>query len=327
MSSNMHKLYEEALRGDLRALSRIVTFIEFPGEADPIIYSEIMRDLMKRGGRAHVIGVTGSPGVGKSTLISKLINYYRRNHDEKLAVITIDPSSPFSKGSFMGNRIRMQQHSNDPGVFIRSTATRGALGGLGISVPLLIEAFDGLGFDRIIIESVGIGQVDIDISRVSHTLINVLIPGAGDDIQALKAGAMEIGDIFVVNKADKPEADIVYKQLREVLYMDEIESRSGWKPSIYKVSALMGDGLEDLVSGIEKHKKYLLETNRFREIVDSRRVYALRLISKYLLERYFDKFFERNSREVIRLIVSGEKDPYTSSIEILKEFLKSQRIA
>ncbi len=319
---NIMKLYEEALRGDLRALSKVITFVEFPGESDPETYSSIMRDLMSRSGKAHVIGVTGSPGVGKSTLISKLISFFRKNN-ERVAVITVDPTSPFSRGSFMGNRIRMQQHTQDPGVFIRSTATRGVSGGLGVSVPLLIEAFDGLGFDRIIIESVGVGQIDIDISKVSHTLINVFIPGAGDDIQALKAGIMEIGDLFVVNKSDKPEAEITYKQLYEILNLENIESRSGWKPTLYKVSAIMGQGLEDLISGIETHRKYLIETGKFREIIYQRRAYSLKIISKYVLERYFDEFFEKNSKEIMEHVIRGERDPYTSSLIIIRRFLGS----
>ncbi len=323
-SSSITELYEEALKGDLRALSKLITFVEFPGESDPEIYSHIMRDLMRRSGKAHVIGVTGSPGVGKSTLISRLISFYRKNN-EKVAVITVDPSSPFSKGSFMGNRVRMQQHSQDPGVFIRSTATRGVYGGLGASVPLLIEAFDGLGFERIIIESVGVGQIDVDISKVSHTLINVFIPGAGDDIQALKAGIMEIGDVFVVNKADKPEAEVTYKQLFEILNLEGVESRSGWRPVIYKVSAILGQGLEDLVSGIEMHRKYLIDTGRFKEIIDQRRIYSLKVISKYLLDKYFDEFFNKNSKEIIDFVIRGEKDPYTGSIHIIRKFFESSR--
>ena len=229
-------LIDKAVSGDLRSISKLISIVEFPAEADPHIIEAIMRNLMGRGGRAHVIGVTGSPGVGKSTLISKMISAFRRKQ-YRVAVIGIDPSSPFTLGSFMGNRIRMQIHSSDPGVFIRSVATRGVRGGLSASTVMVIEALDGLGFDKIIVESVGAGQTDVDIINISHTILNLLMPGAGDEIQALKAGLMEIGDIYVVNKGDKPEADLTLKQVIDVLSYEGFERETGWRPRAIKVSA------------------------------------------------------------------------------------------
>lgn len=320
MREDLRELLDKAFEGDVRSISKILTITEFPGDVDLDSYSELMSSIIRRGGRAHVIGVTGSPGVGKSTLISKLINLYK-SRGEKIGVITIDPSSPFSKGSFMGNRIRMQQHSLDPNVFIRSTATRGVSGGLSISSVMLLEVFDGLGFDRIFIESVGVGQIDIDIQNIAHTVLNVLIPGAGDEIQFLKAGLMEIGDIYALNKSDKPEADVVYKQLLESLEILPVESRNKWKPRVYKVSALMGLGIDDLVKGLEEHREYLLKTGDFHQIVYARRKYVTKLILRYILDRKLENFIEREKDRVER-IARGEIDPFTGSIEILRRFIE-----
>ncbi|MEM4484828.1 MAG: methylmalonyl Co-A mutase-associated GTPase MeaB [Sulfolobales archaeon] len=320
MRIDVEELFERALKGDIRSISRILTIAEFPGEIDPEIYRGIVKRVIKNGGRAHVIGVTGSPGVGKSTLISKLISMYR-SRGERIGVITIDPTSPFSRGSFMGNRIRMQHHSQDPNVFIRSTATRGVSGGLSISTVMLVEVFDGLGFDRIFIESVGVGQIDVDIHNIAHTLINVLIPGAGDDIQLLKAGLMEIGDFYVLNKADKPESEQMFKTLREILEILQNQGLSDWKPKAYKVSAVLGTGIEDLVKGLDEHREYLMKTGSFGNIVSRRRKYSAKIILRHLLEKTLENYIDRE-KEYLDRIALGEIDPFTGSVEIFRRFVR-----
>ncbi|MEM4971231.1 MAG: methylmalonyl Co-A mutase-associated GTPase MeaB, partial [Sulfolobales archaeon] len=314
--SQIHALLEKALEGDLRAISRLISIVEFPAEVDPDVIEIIMRELMKRGGRAHVIGVTGAPGVGKSTLISKLIASYRKKL-YRVAVIGIDPSSPFTLGSFMGNRIRMQIHSSDPGVFIRSMATRGVRGGLSASTVLVLEALDGLGFDKIIVESVGAGQTDVDIINISHTVLNLVMPGAGDEIQALKAGLMEIGDIYVVNKADKPEAEITLKQVIDVLNYEGFVRSSGWRPRAVKVSAVMGTGIDDLVALIEEHVEYLRKSGYFQEVVRKRRIYGSSIVIKHIIESRVEEIFNSADKHIIEMLSRGDIDPYTASLQIL----------
>ncbi|GAY26603.1 transport system kinase [Desulfurococcaceae archaeon AG1] len=313
-------LIEKAISGDLRSISRLISIVEFPAESGSEVVGNIMKILMKRGGRAHVIGVTGSPGVGKSTLISKLIAMFRKK-SYRVAVIGIDPSSPFSLGSFMGNRIRMQIHTQDPGVFIRSMATRGVRGGLSASTVLVLEALDGLGFDKIIVESVGAGQTDVDIINISHTVLNVVMPGAGDEIQALKAGLMEIGDIYVVNKGDKPEADITLKEVIDVLNYEGFVRESGWKPRAIKVSAVMGTGVEELVGIIEEHLDHLKKVGFFEEVVRRRRIYGSSIVLRHILENRVDEIFRKEGGEMLRLVSEGEIDPYTASIKIMNRVL------
>ncbi len=320
--NNIDTLLYRALNGDIRAISKLLTIIEFPADHDIETISSIMRNLMNRGGKAHIIGVTGSPGVGKSTLISKLISLFR-DRNERVAVLSIDPSSPFTLGSFMGNRIRMQSHSLDPNVFIRSTATRGVTGGLSPSSVLLIEAFDGLGFDKIIIESVGVGQTDVDIINVSHTVINVLMPGAGDEIQAMKAGIMEIGDIYVVNKSDKPEADLVYRQLTEIIRSSKYKSKYGWVPKVVKVSSIMGHGISELGDIIDEHRKFLIDRGSFSDIIIHRRVYSVELILKYIIEEKIRKDLKKDGSDILDKVVSGNIDPYTASLTIYNKLAKT----
>lgn len=311
---------ERASSGDLRSLSKLISLVEFPAEVDPEVLSTVMRILMRRGGRAHVIGVTGAPGVGKSTLISKLIVQLRRR-SYRVAVVVIDPSSPFTMGSFMGNRIRMQVHSTDPGVFIRSMATRGVRGGLSASTIMVLEALDGLGFDRIIVESVGAGQTDVDIAIISHTLLNIIMPGAGDEIQALKAGIMEVGDIYVVNKGDKPEADLTLKQIVDVLNYEGLVREGGWKPRALKVSAVMGTGVEDLVGVIEEHLEHLRKTGVFQDVVRRRRIYGSSVVLRHMIEAMAEDIMRYKSRDLVEMVARGDLDPYTATVKILRRAL------
>src|SRR5215470_7339036 len=228
--------------GDRRALARVVSLIENHAEEA----RQILAQLHAHGGQAHIVGFTGSPGAGKSTLVMQLARELRRR-DQRVGIIAVDPSSPFTGGAILGDRIRMQELAGDPNVFIRSMASRGSLGGLAASTRDVVRALDAAGFDTIIVETVGAGQAEVEIVRAAHTVLVVTVPGMGDDIQALKAGILEIADIFVVNKADRPGADQTAAELRMLLSLDERRKERAWKVPIVKTSAASGKGVPELV--------------------------------------------------------------------------------
>ncbi len=275
----LEKLVDQASNSNIRAMGRLLSILEAYDEEA----GKLLEILAKRSKRAHVIGVTGIPGAGKSTLISRIITVFRKR-GHKVGIIAIDPSSPFSQGALMGDRLRMQEHATDPGVFIRSLSTHGLKGGISLAALAIIEAFDALGYDKIIVETVGVGQAEVDIMHAAHTIIVVTMPGAGDDIQALKAGVMEIGDIYVVNKSDIPGATKTEEYLNFVIESGEIgSSMRGWIPKVVRTSAIMGQGIEDLTNVIEEHFEFLKKTNGIGEKITSRRVLAIRLLAERIL--------------------------------------------
>jgi len=260
-------LAERILSGDVRACARLMRLLD---DEHPLGVAELSK-LYPRTGQGYIIGITGSPGTGKSTLTSQLIGKFREL-GKKVGVIAIDPTSPFSGGAILGDRIRMQEHEGDPGVFIRSVATRGNLGGLSRSTRRLITVLDAMGYEIILVETVGVGQDEVDIVGTAHTSIVVLVPGMGDEIQAIKAGILEIADIFVINKADREGADRTEKELRMLLELEGAGKRGGFRPPIVRTVAIQGKGLEDLMSAIEAHRRWLEErggmkekTQRFRQ--------------------------------------------------------------
>ncbi len=240
---------------DIKTLSKLITQVE----NDPLSARKIIKDLDKK--EAIVIGVTGPAGAGKSTLVNVMIKEYRKL-GYKVGVIAVDPSSPFSGGAFLGDRIRMKQHFTDEGVFIRSMASRGALGGLNDSIFDVIELMKGFDFDVIIVETVGAGQTEIDIVYVAQTVLLVLSPGGGDEIQMLKAGIVEIADVFVINKSDMTGADALELSIRAML---EISERKGWRPPIVRTVATDGTGVKELIEKIQEHEKYLVESGEIKE--------------------------------------------------------------
>ncbi len=292
-ASSVDRLIELALEGKLRALGRLLTLVEHPGPEA----LEVLSRVAPRAGRAQVIGFTGIPGAGKSTLVSRVITHLRRR-GYKVAVLAIDPSSPYSGGSIMGDRLRMQEHAADPGVFIRSIPTRGLKGGLSMAALAMIEVFDALGYDKIIIETVGVGQSEVDVAHAAHTIVVVTMPGAGDDIQMLKAGVMEIGDIYVVNKSDKPEANKTAAYLQFALEKEGIGRGEGWTPRLVKTSAVMGQGIDVLVDAIEEHWRYLKDTGLAARRVASRRVLLTRLMAEARLNAALSEVLEEMRGEV-----------------------------
>lgn len=246
---SLRTLIEGAQAGDVRMIARLISKIEDGGDEA----REAMRALAAYSGRAHVIGLTGAPGVGKSTTTSALVTALRAA-GHRVAVLAVDPSSPFSGGALLGDRIRMQRHSGDDGVYIRSMASRGHLGGLSATTPQVIRVLDATGFDIVIIETVGVGQSEVEIAATADTSIVLLAPGMGDGIQAAKAGILEIGDIFVVNKADRDGAD---STAREIRHMVELGTWSGWRPPVLKASAAQGTGIDEVVEAINEHRAWL----------------------------------------------------------------------
>ncbi|KAA0258587.1 methylmalonyl Co-A mutase-associated GTPase MeaB [Deferribacter autotrophicus] len=284
-------LYQKVLNGDKRSLARLMRFVDDRIDG----YEKEMKEILPKCGKAHFIGITGSPGAGKSTLTNEIIKHYR-NLGKKVGVVAIDPTSPFSEGAILGDRIRMAEHSQDEGVFIRSVATRGHLGGLSSSAIEIAMILDAAGYDVIIIETVGVGQDEVEISTVSDTCIVVTVPGLGDDIQAIKAGILEIADIFVVNKADKDEA---HRTARDLEMMLELSQKKDWTPPIVKTVATRGEGVAELVEKIESH----------RIKFNSKHSERLFFIAKqYLIEKIEKNIFSYE-KIIAKLNLNG--DPYS----------------
>ncbi len=256
----MQNIVERLLSGDRRALARMVTLIE--NEAPQA--RRYLAELHQHSGHAHIIGVTGAPGAGKSTLVTHMVRELRLR-DRKVGVVAVDPTSPFTGGAILGDRIRMMELAGDPNVFIRSMASRGSLGGLSASTRDVVRAMDAAGYDPIVIETVGTGQVEVEVMRAAHTVLVVSAPGMGDEVQAIKAGILEIADIFVVSKADKPGADQTVAELAMLLSLDlnrrlHDKSKPYWRIPVLKTSAIKDQGITHLVDAIERHRQYLLES-------------------------------------------------------------------
>ncbi|MFH0959086.1 MAG: methylmalonyl Co-A mutase-associated GTPase MeaB [Pseudomonadota bacterium] len=315
---NSSVLADKILKGDVRAAAQLIRRID---DGDREVLSALAQ-LYRHAGNAYIIGFTGSPGVGKSTLVDRIITKFRED-GKTVGVLAIDPTSPFSGGAILGDRIRMQRHFLDENVFIRSMATRGKFGGLTRSTADAIVALDAMGKDVIIVETVGVGQDEVDIINSAHTTIVVTVPGMGDDIQAIKAGLMEIGDLFVVNKADREGSS---KTVREILFMlqmnDERRRLDGWDPLVVECVATQDIGVDKVYTSILEHKQYLGERgkNRLAKIERSRILTQLMdLIREELLERAYKKIGgEEALNKVVEDIMSRRNDPYRASTELLE---------
>jgi LAO/AO transport system kinase len=308
---DIEKLVRDALKGDKRSVARLLTIVENGGpearDAIAVLYPET--------GKAHIIGITGSPGVGKSTLIEKMIREIRKR-DETVGVVAVDPTSPFSGGAFLGDRVRMQSLSTDEGVFIRSMATRGSLGGVARATNDAVKVLDASGMDFIIVETVGAGQSEVEVMRITETVVVMLSPGAGDDIQALKAGMMEIGDVFVVNKADLENAQRVVVNVKNTLSMKVPEE--GWRTPVVKTVATTGDGVDELLETIIRHREHLNSSGaseqRKRRVEDE----VVSAIRKKAADYIIDSLRGSNRlAETIERVMNLEKDPYTAVDELL----------
>jgi LAO/AO transport system kinase len=307
------ELLEKFFNGDVRALSRIITRVE-NRSADSL---SLLQQLFPHSGKSEVIGVTGSPGSGKSTLVDRLAAAYR-NKGKTLAVVAVDPSSPFTGGAILGDRIRMQTPGTDPGVYIRSMATRGHLGGVATATADVVTVLDAAGRDPIIVETVGVGQDEIDIVKLADVSIVVLVPGMGDDVQALKAGIMEIGDIFVINKCDRPGVE---KMERAVLAMLSLAHRAdGWQPPVLKTVATEGRGIDDLVGAIAQcHSFFQSSVARLEKKKDAARQRLITLLEERLVKSAVQQVFpDGELNRVVEQIAERQRDPYSVVDEIIR---------
>lgn len=318
MISSIDELIQKMVSGDKRALGKIITLMEEDTSSSAYIVSKIYPLT----GKAYIMGITGPPGSGKSSIVDKLVSCYR-NENLKVGVIAIDPTSPFTGGAILGDRIRMRSHYTDKDVFIRSMATRGTLGGLSRATSDSVKALDAFGNDVIIIETVGAGQVEVDIVKVADTVVVVSVPDMGDTIQKLKAGIMEIGDIFAVNKADIDGAEKCILEIKMMLELSE--TKNGWVPPIVKTFGDRDNGANELYEAIKNHHKYLLESGRQEKKKIARgKADLIYILQNLFIKKFYEAINEEELEELGKKIASREKDPYTIIEELiprLKKFL------
>lgn len=337
-------LVADILSGDRLALARCLTQVE----NDTPQGRAALDELFPHAGRAHLIGITGSSGAGKSTLVNQLALAYRRSAPRdkapRVAIVAVDPSSPFSGGAILGDRVRMRDLAGDPGVFIRSMASRGSVGGLARATAAVTEVLDAAGYDIILIETVGAGQSEVDIARLAHTTIVIEAPGMGDDIQAIKAGILEIADILVVNKADRPGAENTVRALRNALELGHpaacamqpkghhaaLESQTAesaapaeselWLPPVLVTVASTGEGTAELVSAVQRHSEYLKRTDLWKERERARLQTALEdLVTAALVERWRETLADETYRQVVHRLLERKISPFEAVSGLVRD--------
>lgn len=316
----VQELVSRFMNGEQRALGRLITLLENEvPERD-----HIMKQLYNLTGHAYILGVTGSPGAGKSSLVDKLTMQLRQR-GQSVGIIAVDPSSPFSGGALLGDRIRMQEHALDKGVFIRSMGTRGSLGGLARTTREVVKAMDAFGMDWVIIETVGVGQAELDIMHVADTTVVVLTPGAGDAIQTIKAGIMEIADVFAVNKADLPGA---HKVVSEVEMMLDLQCKTKkWRPPVRPTSSLSGQGMPELLDTIYEHNSFLVEEG----LLESRRQERARSQTLEIVDYRWQQLVRKEINlpglinELLYDVATRKTDPYTAATAILEHMVGTDK--
>ncbi len=306
------ELVDQARAGRTRAVARLISLVE--DEAPEL--REVMTALAPHAGNAHVIGVTGAPGVGKSTSTNALVRAWREQ-DKRVAVLAVDPSSPYSGGALLGDRVRMGDHATDRGVYIRSMASRGHLGGLAWAAPQAVRVLDAAGFEVVLVETVGVGQSEVEVAGAADTTMVLLAPGMGDGIQAAKAGILEVGDVYVVNKADRPEAASVRRDLRSMLALTERREAS-WRPPVTLMSAQSGEGVTEVLEALERHHAHARESGE----LDRRRLARARaeieaLAVAALRRRWEGLGDDGRADDLAGRVAAGELDPYAAADSLL----------
>jgi len=301
---------DRARAGDIRALARLLSLVE---DESPRVRS-VIKELLPHAGGARVIGLTGSPGVGKSTVTGALVAAFRAA-GARIAVLAVDPTSPFTGGALLGDRVRMQQHATDEAVFIRSMASRGHLGGLAASTPQAIRVLEAAGFELIIIETVGVGQAEVAIASLADSVVVLLAPGMGDAIQAAKAGILEVADLFVVNKADKPDTQQVVRDLRNMIALAD-HGPDDWKPPIITTIAMKGEGIEELVTRLDAHWSWLNSTG---ELARRRQGRAREEITALAFAALRGGLAADRVDALARQVADGSLDPFQAAEELLNQ--------
>ena len=307
----VHDVVAAVRAGNPRALGRLISWIENASPALPVVMKELAPDT----GRAHVVGLTGAPGVGKSTTATSLVRALRAR-GERVGVLAVDPSSPFSGGALLGDRIRMQEHALDPDVYIRSMATRGHLGGLAVTTPQALRAFDAARFDTVIVETVGVGQSELEVAETADTVLVLLAPGMGDGIQAAKAGILEIGDIFVVNKSDREGAQALIRELRTMIALAH-RLPQDWKPPIVSTVAYEHRGIDDLLEAVDQFRAAQTTTGRAlrRRVARARREVETIALAK--LRSEFQLNGAAGLDDLAEAVSRGELDPYAAADRVV----------
>ena len=319
MSTEGKSLAAQVAAGDVRALAKAISLVENRGPG----WSELLKQLFPATGRARVIGLTGSPGAGKSTLVDQLAVHFRKQQ-KSVGIIAVDPTSPYTGGAILGDRIRMQRHFSDHGIFIRSMATRGSLGGLARATADAASVLDAAGRDLVLIETVGVGQDEIDVVRLADITVVILVPGMGDDVQTIKAGIMEIADVFVINKSDREGAERVEREIRA---LQSLAIRSDhWTPPIVKTVASEGQGIEELAEAIKQYEDYLRENDLLRKKkLQNWQERLIEMLRESLLERVSAKVGRESLARFAAQISDHKRDPYSLVEEILAEVAGTQR--
>ncbi|MDF2093038.1 methylmalonyl Co-A mutase-associated GTPase MeaB [Knoellia sp. 3-2P3] len=306
-------LVESARAGSPRAVARLISLVE---DGHPAL-REVMAALAPHSGTAHVIGITGSPGVGKSTSTNALVGAFRAR-GKRIGVLAVDPSSPFSGGALLGDRVRMQDHALDPEVYIRSMASRGHLGGLSWTTPQALRVLDAAGCDVILVETVGVGQSEVEIAGLADTTIVLLAPGMGDGIQAAKAGILEIGDVFVVNKADREGADATVRDIRHMISLGDRTEPGLWRPPVVKTVAAKGEGVDEVMEALDKHVAWMEETGTLRDRRVRRAGDEIESIALQQLRAKMGDLRHGNGvDELAADVVDGKTDPYAAADQVV----------
>ncbi len=317
MSTEFQPLIQSLRSGDPRSLARAISIVEnrLPG------WAELLKALFPQTGHARILGLTGAPGAGKSTLVDQLAKHYRKEN-RTVGIIAVDPTSPYTGGAILGDRIRMQDHFSDPGIYIRSMATRGSLGGLARTTADVATVMDASGRDLIMIETVGVGQDEVDIVRLADVTVVILVPGMGDDVQSIKAGIMEIADIFVINKSDREGAERVEREIRA---LQSLAIRSDhWTPSIVKTVASDGTGIGELVAAITEYEAYLQKENLvLQHSIENWQERLIEMLRDSLLERARDQMQDGRLAAYAAEVAGHKRDPYTLVEEIVSKIAKS----